>query len=198
MRALRSPLILILVILVLVSAGATLAWAERPQPGPLPPPPLPRPEYEPPTADLIPLQADQGLCFTPDEIMACPPLSSEPAAHAAPIELMSYVPVPKGDFIPVVERWRRLVARYFEPEDVDRALHVIMCESTGDPTAKNRRSSASGLFQHLRRYWGIRASEVGFDSASIFDPEANIAAAAWLVYDGGGWSHWRSSRRCWR
>ncbi|HEY7705135.1 MAG TPA: transglycosylase SLT domain-containing protein [Acidimicrobiia bacterium] len=198
MRALRSPLIIVMAITTMLGAGATMAWAERPEPAPPPPPPFPLPEYEPPTAELIPLQGHQGPCFTPDEVMACPPSSPEPAAHADPTKLMSYIPIPKGDFIPVVERWRRLVARYFEPEDVDRALRVIMCESTGDPLAKNRRSSASGLFQHLRRYWTLRAAEVGLGAASIFDPEANIAAAAWLVYEGGGWSHWRTSRRCWR
>ncbi|MGA7270041.1 MAG: transglycosylase SLT domain-containing protein [Acidimicrobiia bacterium] len=96
-----------------------------------------------------------------------------------------------------VERWRPLVERYFQPGDVDRALAVIRCESGGDPVAANPRSSARGLFQHLARLWPKRAAQAGRPGADIFDPEDNVAVAAWLVYHGGGWSHWNPSRSCW-
>lgn len=96
-----------------------------------------------------------------------------------------------------VETWRSLVGAYFRTEDVDLALRVIACESHGDPAAQNPRSSAAGLFQHLTRYWARRAAAAGFAGASVFDPEANVAAAAWLVYSDGGWSHWRASQACW-
>jgi hypothetical protein len=89
-----------------------------------------------------------------------------------------------------VGAWRPLVEAYFRPSDVDRALRVMSCESKGDPYARNRRSGASGLFQHLPKYWAGRADKAGFPGASIFDPEANVAVAAWLVYDFGGWRHW--------
>jgi len=94
--------------------------------------------------------------------------------------------------------WRPLVAAFFAPEDVDRAVRVIQCESNGDPWAKNPRSTASGLFQHLRSLWAPRATAAGYPGADVFDPVANVATAAWLVYDGGGWSHWYPSRPCWR
>ena len=96
-----------------------------------------------------------------------------------------------------VEVWRPLVEAHFAPEDVARALAVISCESSGDPDAKNPRSSASGLFQHLGRFWPERSVKAGLAGADIFDPSANVAVAAWLVYDGGGWSHWNPSRHCW-
>ncbi|HEY5652241.1 MAG TPA: transglycosylase SLT domain-containing protein [Acidimicrobiia bacterium] len=96
-----------------------------------------------------------------------------------------------------VETWRPLVEAYFPPSDVARALRVIGCESSGDPDAKNPRSSASGLFQHLARFWSERSVKAGLAGADIFDPEANAAVAAWLVYEGGGWSHWNPSRHCW-
>lgn len=89
-----------------------------------------------------------------------------------------------------VEVWRLLVESYFHPADVDHALRVMACESKGDPYARNRSSGASGLFQHLPKYWSDRAAAAGFPGASIFDPEANTAVAAWLVYDFGGWRHW--------
>jgi hypothetical protein len=89
-----------------------------------------------------------------------------------------------------VEDWRPLVAHFFKAEHVDRALRIIRCESKGDPGARNPRTSASGLFQHLRRYWPMRAGAAGYPGASVFDPVANVAASAYLVYEGGGWSHW--------
>jgi soluble lytic murein transglycosylase-like protein len=102
--------------------------------------------------------------------------------------------VPTG---PGAEGWRPLVEHFFEPADVTRALAVMSCESKGDPDAKNPGSTASGLFQHLASQWGPRAEAIGYPDAGVFDPVANVAAAAWLVYDGGGWSHWNASRGCW-
>lgn len=94
-----------------------------------------------------------------------------------------------------VEQWRSLVARYFAPGDVDLALRIIGCESQGVALAKNPTSSASGLFQHLGRYWPERSAAAGWVGANIFDPEANVAVAAWLR--GDGWHHWNPSRGCW-
>ncbi|MEN8234708.1 MAG: transglycosylase SLT domain-containing protein [Actinomycetota bacterium] len=84
-------------------------------------------------------------------------------------------------FEPNVERWRPLVEEYFPLDRVDEALSVMTCESEGDPDAKSRRSSASGLFQFLRRTWSIASAEAGFEGSSAFAAEANIASAAWLV-----------------
>lgn len=69
-------------------------------------------------------------------------------------------------------------------------MRVMACESGGNPLAKNPRSSASGLFQHLARLWPERSVKAGWPGADIFDPEANIAVAAWLYYYGGGPGHW--------
>ncbi|HEX2370679.1 MAG TPA: hypothetical protein VHM94_15740 [Acidimicrobiia bacterium] len=85
---------------------------------------------------------------------------------------------------------RDLVTAYFTGDDVDKALQVSYCESLWDPSAYNPLSGASGLFQHLPGGWEERAAGAGFAGASPFDAEANTAAAAWLVYQGGGWWHW--------
>lgn len=105
------------------------------------------------------------------------------------IEQLNAVEVPTG---PGAEGWRPLVEKYFPADEVDRAIRIMQCESKGDPGARNPSSGASGLFQHMPRYWPERAAGAGFSGASVFDPEANIAAAAYLVYDhpGGGWKHW--------
>lgn len=125
----------------------------------------------------------------PAEVVA--PTPTRPRSAAAAV-------TPRQAIVPRdVEAWRPLVAAYFGPGEVERALRVIYCESSGDPGAKNPRSSASGLFQHLARFWPERSTDAGRPGADIFDPEANVAVAAWLVYQGGGWSHWNPSRHCW-
>ena len=93
--------------------------------------------------------------------------------------------------------WRPIVELYFQPRHVNRALRVMRCESGGDATAKNPTSTASGLFQHLASLWPERSVRAGWQGSDVFDPEANIAVAAWLVYEGGGWGHWDPSRHCW-
>lgn len=112
------------------------------------------------------------------------------------------VPRTAYDLVPAavsgVRDWRPLVRAFFEPADVDRALGVIRCESGGRADAKNPTSTASGLFQHLGSLWGERAAAAGWAGADVFDPVANVAVAAWLVYDHGGWSHWAPSAGCWR
>lgn len=84
-----------------------------------------------------------------------------------------------------VERWRSTVAKYFRPEDVDKALHVIMYESGGDPKAWGDGGSSLGLFQLHEAGVGS-----GMSAAARYDPEANIRAAAQAVYGGQGWAPW--------
>ncbi len=95
------------------------------------------------------------------------------------------------------EQWRGLVAAYFPSELVEQALVVIQCESRGDPAARNPYSGASGLFQFMPRTWSWASEGAGFAGADVYDAEANVAAAAWLVdyslatgHGGGAWGHW--------
>jgi hypothetical protein len=82
---------------------------------------------------------------------------------------------------------RALAAKYFTAEDVNRAVRVAWCESHFNPASTNLRTGAVGLFQHLPRYWEDRAESAGFPGAEPTDPEASTAAAAWAVYNEGGW-----------
>jgi hypothetical protein len=96
------------------------------------------------------------------------------------------------------ENWRGLVSQYFPGDLVDEALSMIQCESRGDPSAYNPRSGASGLFQFIPRTWANVSPQAGWGGASPFDPEANVASAAWLVdysIDRGQyrWYHWTCS-----
>jgi len=88
------------------------------------------------------------------------------------------------------ERWRPLVAKYFPADVVDDALWVMWCESRGDPEARAfPRSSAAGLFQFIDSTWRTIAPRAGVADADRTDPEANIAAAAWLWEVSGGTRH---------
>jgi hypothetical protein len=91
-----------------------------------------------------------------------------------------------------VEQWRSTVARYWADDRVDCVLGIIYRESKGDPRAYNSRYGASGLMQHLIKYWPGRAASAGFkDSnglvASPYNGEANIAAGAAIAGSGSNW-----------
>lgn len=114
------------------------------------------------------------------------PPSTQPPANPPP------PPVAGGPFPPPVERWRATVSQYFAADAVDGALSVMKCESYGDPEAYNPYSGASGLFQFLPSTWATTAPRAGYAGASVFEAEANIAAAAWLTnyYAGQGRNPW--------
>lgn len=104
-------------------------------------------------------------------------------------------PVPPGPETAGVERWRSLVAEYFPVGRIEEALSIMDCESGGDPAARNPRSGAAGLYQFLPRTWEHASAKAGVGHLSVDDPEANIAAAAWLTeYSASrgnrAWSHW--------
>lgn len=87
---------------------------------------------------------------------------------------------------------RSLVETFFRPEDVSRAIRIAWCESSFNPENVNPVTGASGLFQHAPDTWAARSSAAGYPGADILDPEANVAVAAWMLYDlPGGWSHWQ-------
>jgi peptidoglycan hydrolase CwlO-like protein len=98
---------------------------------------------------------------------------------------------------PSVEKWRPLVEEHFPADLVDQALAVMRCESWGNPFAVNPYSGASGLFQFMAGTWVWTAPAAGYTGADRFDPEANIASAAYLVdysirmgHRNGAWGRW--------
>lgn len=91
------------------------------------------------------------------------------------------------NYPPDVERWRPVVAKYFPPHLVDKALWVIMHESGGNPAAVGDGGAARGLFQVQDR----RAFPNRPDAAWLDNPENNIKyAAESLGAAGGNFSAW--------
>lgn len=101
-----------------------------------------------------------------------------------------------------VDRWEPLVTHiaemYDAVDEVDTFMRVMHCESRGDPYAHNTyvydnpKDQASGLMQHMPRWWEDRVSKAGMAGYSPFDPVANIHASFWLLTLPriGGWVHW--------
>jgi hypothetical protein len=90
---------------------------------------------------------------------------------------------------PGVEQWRNLVSTYFPTSQVETALCIMGHESGGDPSAKNPRSSARGLFQILASLW---APYFGVSYEDLYDPGINtrLAANIWSQQGWGAWSPW--------
>ena len=100
---------------------------------------------------------------------------------------------------PGVQQWRPLVAQFFAAQLVDTALCVMAGESKGDPWADNPTSTAAGLFQFLRSTWDtvvpLAVTGGSYASGQVYDPVANVRAAAWLQA-AAGWGQWNAYSGC--
>lgn len=147
---------------------------------------------EPVSSDDEP--ASSSRSSAPPTLAPSTPASSTPPT-TPPAPTLPPVTRPPTTFLPDVERWRPLVATYFSADLLDEALSVMQCESKGDPDASNPNSTASGLYQFIASTWNWASANAGFTGVSVFDPEANIATAAFLAeysIDRGlpAWQHW--------
>lgn len=135
--------------------------------------------------------------IAPAEYAGSIPATSTTTTSTTTTTTTTTVAPPPAVFRGTVEQWRPMVADAIalnggDDDDVHRFLRIMQCESGGDPDAKNPNSSASGLMQHLTRFWDDRSTRAGFPGADVFDPVANIYTSAWLALTAaeGGWSHW--------
>jgi hypothetical protein len=85
---------------------------------------------------------------------------------------------------------RELAAGFFPAEEVDKAVLIADCESGLNPSAYNPGGPYGGLYQHSEAAWDSRAAAAGYPGASIFNAEANTAAA-YLLWSSNGWDPWR-------
>lgn len=139
-----------------------------------------------------------GLGFHAPKLNVATPISATPLS-SEPVDLAALTTAPSApaeapvDTLPT-NGWlsemqvRALVSKYFQAQDVNRAIRVIWCESRFNPTSSNSETGGAGLFHHLPEFWPTRSEAAGFAGAEATDPEANVAAAAYAVYEEGGWS----------
>ncbi len=86
---------------------------------------------------------------------------------------------------------RGLVEDNFASSDINRAVRLAWCLSRFDVDAVNPDTGVLGLFQISPADWMVAAEEMGIGpEADPFNPALNVAVAAHIVYDGGGWSYW--------
>ena len=95
-------------------------------------------------------------------------------------------------FPPEIERWRSLVAQYFPPGEVDRALWVIMRESGGNPTIPSA-FNAQGI-EDSHGLWQINLNAHPQMRGKTNDPEAATAYAAQL-WQQSGWQPWSATHK---
>ena len=72
-----------------------------------------------------------------------------------------------------------------------RARAIAWCESRFLNVPNARGSGASGVFQFMPRTWAWSAPAAGWSGASVWDVEANVATALWLM-GRGQYFHWRA------
>ena len=113
-------------------------------------------------------------------------------AHARETEVSDYVcriDWRKGEWH-VKQLIRCAEDRWNVPGGARMALSVAGRESKFRSDAYNSYSGASGIFQHLRRYWPGRADAFGFGGWSAFNARANIMVTMRMVHRSGSWSGW--------
>lgn len=113
-----------------------------------------------------------------------------------PYTPLGIVKAQKIDIIPPPEI-RTLISQTAKKYKVDEklALSVAECESGLDQFAKNKSSSASGIFQIVRQTFNVATKGIG-KTGSVFDPQLNIEAGVWLIQQNGT-KDFEESAPCW-
>jgi len=89
--------------------------------------------------------------------------------------------VPSSRTVPAAHVEAIIRARFAGTGQADRAVRIARCESGLNPRAKNRRSSATGVFQLLSMHWRGR-----FDPTNVW---ANVDYA-FRLWRRSGWRPW--------
>ena len=152
-------------------------------------------------ADVVALQMDLGLKSV-DGVYGPQTRKAHISALGGPLAALAvFHPEIRYPVRASVTTLGELIDRYFLPDDRAWALRVAFCESSGQThdteSAVVSSALAVGWFQHLAKFLSERSEKAGVSGASPFDTEANVAVAAWLLYEGGGTRHWNPSRTCW-
>ena len=143
-----------------------------------------------------------GLILTPS-LAKGDPLESSVVPPIAPIERVNVEVVSIGTpFQPEANRNPREAviywARYYGA-DVETALRIVQCESGFVPTAKNKTSSARGLYQIIRGTFNSSVKAMGLTythEKDALDTEINAQVGGWLLSQAGT-TPWASSEFCW-
>jgi hypothetical protein len=113
--------------------------------------------------------------------------------------LVKQQPVIEPVVITKVETIPEMITRYAIENNVDpaTALHIAQCESNFNPLAKNKNSSATGVFQWIIGSWKYYSNIYWQDTTDYrLNSEKNIELAM-LVMRDKGFGDWNASKHCW-
>jgi hypothetical protein len=139
------------------------------------------------TTLLILIPAAQAGAATTGGAATTPQVAVDDRYHSVPAKVCA-IDWRKGTWH--VKKLIRCAAfRYQVPGGAAKALAIADRESSFYPRAYNSYSGASGVFQHLKRYWPGRAHAFGFKGWSAFNARANIIVSMRMV-KRHGWAPW--------
>lgn len=101
-----------------------------------------------------------------------------------------------SDGVPSTGGYTDLIRSYFGSLTVE-AIVIVQCESGFDPLAVGENTNGTrdhGLFQINDVHQQTFEAVMGRPWADIYDPDLNVAFAAWLHDRAGGWGPWRCNR----
>ncbi len=95
-------------------------------------------------------------------------------------------------------KWRAVIIEASQRNGADPtiAVRIARCESGFNPTAQNKTSTASGLFQFLTSTWESQSVKYGITGYKN-DPYLQIELATKIMADQG-YGRWESSIGCWK
>lgn len=92
----------------------------------------------------------------------------------------------------------KLVSKAFV---VDKATmeRIAKCESTNDPLARNKHSTAKGLYQFLDGSWVYYGKQLWgtIEGHDVFNADDNTELAYYVASKNGYTQDWGSSEYCW-
>lgn len=97
-----------------------------------------------------------------------------------------------------MDNYINLFSDYFKKEDLELALRITYCESTGKPNAVNTNTNGTrdvGLWQFNDNTWNWLKPKLKIKSKRT-DIKTSTAVASWLFYNDGV-HHWNASKKCW-
>lgn len=106
--------------------------------------------------------------------------------------------VERQEIIDNTSNYHQIVLDNFEINDVEQALRIIWCESSGKQYAINKNTNKTfdkGIWQFNDKTWTWLTPKLKLLS-DPYDIEASTKTASWLVYNDG-WHHWNASKDCW-
>jgi len=82
--------------------------------------------------------------------------------------------------------------------DAEIGKKIAFCESSYNPEAKNKNSSATGLFQIIKSTWEANRKRMNADTNLDLRLDAREnAKTAYFLYKQQGGNPWKSSQHCW-